>query len=66
MFKGFLSADHERSMMINHPKMWKEFVRKFGHHVDFDASSVPKDRRRVGGVKRSSKRHILKYGRKKR
>ena len=68
--QGFFSADQEINMMREYPKLWKEWVKKFGHHKDFDfkgkgGNKSSTNRRRVGGVKKSSRRRVLKYGRKK-
>lgn len=31
----FKSAEQEIWMMINKPKIWKEWVKKYGHHPKF-------------------------------
>lgn len=31
----FRSAEQEIWMMINEPKMWKEWTKKYGHHPQF-------------------------------
>jgi hypothetical protein len=64
MFTGFISAEHEKYVMTNHPKLWKEWVKKFGHHQNVNDDG--RGKRRVGGVKKSSNRRVLKYGRKNR
>ena len=62
----FISAEHERTMMLSYPKLWKQIVKKFGHHPNFtfDGMSLQRNRR-VGGKKQQSNRRVLKYGRKK-
>lgn len=70
MLHGFFSAEQEYNMMREHPQLWKEWVKRFGHHKDFKfkgrgGNKSSTSRRRVGGVKKSPKRRVLKYGRKK-
>ena len=68
--QGFFSAEQELNIMKNFPKWWKDWVKKYGHHKDFKfigrgGYKEGTNRRRVGGVKKSSKRRVLKHGRKK-
>jgi len=51
---SFSSASQEMYMMINHPKLWKTWVKKYGHHPNFKKQSGNK--RRVGGKKKNKRR----------
>jgi len=62
----FISAEHERTVMISYPKLWKQIVKKFGHHPNFTYDGISRlgKGRRVGGRKQQGKRRVLKHGRK--
>lgn len=62
---GFVSSEHEKTMMLSYPKLWRDWVKKYGHHRDFhEGNKVNRNHRRVGGPQKSSRRRVLKYGRK--
>jgi len=65
VFRGFISAEHEKSVMLNYPKLWRQWIKQFGHHRDFNGNLITTNKRRVGGHIRSANRRTLKYGRKK-
>ena len=62
----FISAEHETTMMLSYPKLWKQIVKKFGHHPNFSFDGISRrNSRRVGGKRKQSNRRVLKYGRRK-
>ena len=56
----FKSAAQEQAMMINAPKVWKEWVNKYGHHPGFKAQ-LSKSAKKAALTKKKRKK-ISKRG----